>query len=91
VIQGIASVPLGGKAGYICPNNANAALFKSAVDSICSGRDILSDPVQDFTGVACDSVSSAVRFSGDPAQMLEPEAPVDAGVSDCPGVDASCE
>ena len=91
VIRGIASVPLGGKSGFICPNNTNALLFANAKSSVCSGRDVLANPLDDFSGAACDAVSAGIRFFGEPAQMLKPAAPFDAGASDCPDVDASCE
>ena len=76
---------------YITPVPAQQRLgprwYTGSADAILQNFNLIQDEASAHVLVfGADHV-----YRMDPAQMLEPEAPVDAGVSDCPGVDASCE
>ncbi len=64
---------------YICENTIVYSVISS---TICGGRDIIRDPKLDFQDIACDSVSTSIGFTAEPA-VLGAEEPA-PGANDNP-------
>jgi hypothetical protein len=65
VLQALSSIGIR-DVGYLCPGNVT---YEAVRSNLCQIRDLVANPQQDFTGVTCDSVSAAARFTAEPAIM----------------------
>lgn len=86
-LAGISSVNID-KLGFLCPGNP---LYENVKQSLCEALDVATDPELDFSGSACDAISAAVGFIGDPAQMRPPDDPIGTDAGPCANIAASCD
>jgi hypothetical protein len=73
--------------GFLCPDNVVYPAFKS---SICGALDLVAAADNDFKGAACDALSLAVAFAGEPAKMNSARAAVPGKRSPCSDVPTTC-